>query len=412
MEDAAKSDNFCANDLLYFADFKRKTSALTGVIAVCERFYSADSILEAKKTFFDLDCVQTKQNRDGLRFVNRRGENATKTNLEDLILAMNKCDNDDVLMPTFVSTDFANVPHEDSGNVSLGQLLNMLVDMKRQISKLEKRLPLNSAPSHSTDPVMTHEITAAMSPMMMTSATMVASTASTITHDASAASTTTAAASAASTTTAAASMATTTTTTASTASTTMALAASVSNSTSAPTAVQTASSSEQTIPKTAVSDAAPNESALAPASGSEMNWSVAARRPRRQQPSIRSAEERVKSNFTRKRETVIGKKPSSGEMSWGGANLTVPCYIGQVDFSVSADMIKADLINRGIDVIDISENITRHKLYKSFKLVVKKTDFGVLYSPDAWPEGIVFRRFHPPKERTDAGHENALAIPL
>ena len=173
-----------------------------------------------------------------------------------------------------------------------------------------------------------------------------------------------------------------------------------------------ASSSEQTIPKTAVADAAPNELAPASAPGSEMNWSIAAKRPRRQQPSVRSSEERVKSNFTRKRETVIGKKPSSGEMSWGGANLTVPCYIGQVDFSVSADMIKADLINRGIDVIDISENITRHKLYKSFKLVVKKTDFGVLYSPDAWPEGIVFRRFHPPKERTDAGHENALAIPL
>ena len=403
MEDAAKSDNFCANDLLYFADFKRKTSALTDVIAVCERFYSADSILEAKKTFFDLDCVQTKQNKDGLRFVNRRGENATRTNLEDLILAMNKCDNDDVLMPTFVSTDFANVPHDDSGNVSLGQLLNMLVDMKRQISKLEKRLPLNSSPSHPTDPVLAHEMTVVTTPVMMSTTAAAVSTASMMTHNASATSTT-AAALAAST--------TTTTTTASTTSATMALAASGSNPASATTAVPMAPSSEQTIPKTAVPDAAPNESAPASAQSSEMNWSIAARRPRRQQPSIRSSEERVKSNFTRKRETVIGKKPSSGEMSWGGANLTVPCYIGQVDFSVSADMIKADLINRGIDVIDISENITRHKLYKSFKLVVKKTDFGVLYSPDAWPEGIVFRRFHPPKERTDAGHENALAIPL
>ena len=91
-------------------------------------------------------------------------------------------------------------------------------------------------------------------------------------------------------------------------------------------------------------------------------------------------------------------------MSWSGANLTVTCYIGRVDLSVSSDVIKEDLKNMGVNVIELEPNETRHQLFKSFKLVVTKKDFDFLSSDDKWPEGVVFRRFRHPRRPPDSGH--------
>ena len=114
------------------------------------------------------------------------------------------------------------------------------------------------------------------------------------------------------------------------------------------------------------------------------NSNVVRGKSRDRQP-IRTAEKRVMNNFQRNRNVVIGKKPSSGVMSWSGADLTVESYIGRVAFSVDAEMIKTDLTSKGYDVISIEENETRHQRFKSFKLVVKQTDFEKLLS-FPWPE--------------------------
>ena len=92
-------------------------------------------------------------------------------------------------------------------------------------------------------------------------------------------------------------------------------------------------------------------------------------------------------------------------MSWGGAPLTIDCYVGRVDFSVTPDRIKSDIVAMGIDVVSLEENVTRHGLFRSFKLVIKKTDFETLNTPEVWPEGVVFRRFRRPRQDT-AGHAN------
>ena len=129
-------------------------------------------------------------------------------------------------------------------------------------------------------------------------------------------------------------------------------------------------------------------------------------RNRRDKPNP-TAEQRVKNNFTRLRATVIGRKPSSGVMSWGGANLTTECYIGRVGMDVTADDIMSDLVKLDVGAISVDENdpgkFSRGR-YKSFKLVVKETSFAKLNSPDFWPEGVVFRRFHRPRPRDVSGH--------
>ena len=106
---------------------------------------------------------------------------------------------------------------------------------------------------------------------------------------------------------------------------------------------------------------------------------------------------------------VIGSKPSSGVMSWSGAPLTVDCYVGRVDNSVTLEQIKSGVEEMGITVVDIEKNETRHQLFKSFKLVVKKIDFERLNSPEVWPEGVVFRRFRrprPPQSGHDVNHSS------
>ena len=90
-------------------------------------------------------------------------------------------------------------------------------------------------------------------------------------------------------------------------------------------------------------------------------------------------------------------------MSWGGAPLTVDCYVGRVNNSVSGDEIRSDITAMGVEVITIEENETRHRLFKSFKLVIRRADFDKLNVPEVWPEGVVFRRFRRPRPPT-SGH--------
>ena len=135
---ASNTNTTCVNDLLYYVNFRRKISSVNDVVATCETFYTADAVFQAKRMFFDV-----VGERDGMRFVNRRGksgENPTKFNLEDLVNAMNKCDNDGISLPSFYSCDYANVPHCNDGNVSMNQLLHLIYGMKQQIVGLEKKV--------------------------------------------------------------------------------------------------------------------------------------------------------------------------------------------------------------------------------------------------------------------------------
>ena len=67
------------------------------------------------------------------------GQLLSTMNLEDLVNAMTKCDNDGVAMPLFLSSDYSKIPHGNDGNVTMSQLLSIIVDMKAQLSNLEKK---------------------------------------------------------------------------------------------------------------------------------------------------------------------------------------------------------------------------------------------------------------------------------
>ena len=366
--DNLDSEKFRLNNVLYYIDYKRKIHAVTEVVSTCESFYTSDVILEAKKLFHDIlgDKV------DGLRFINRRGENSVKMNLEDLVNALNKCDNDGIELPTFLSSDYSKIPQNNSGNVNLNQILYMMVDMKKQITKLEQRVTSSSdSPTPTAEMVVTTDVLTISSDRQISSDDLIRSTDS------------------------------------------LPTSASVALQIAAPQRI-TADHLSTAIATVMSSGGGGGSGGSGGGGGGGVvgRWSDAAAKPVGVQPIERgngrqrrlskSAENRVKTNFSRNKNIVIGKKPSSGLMSWSGANLTVDCYIGRVDSVVASDQIKTDLVAQGIDVINIEENTTRHGLYKSFKMVVRKSDFDKLNSPEFWPEGVVFRRFRRPRPAQDA----------
>ena len=348
---------FRVSDLLYFVNFKRKINSVADIVSICESFYSADAIVEAKKIFFDCVAEKIGDKNDGvLRFIDRRGkggETPQKMNLKDLIAAMNKCDNDGIDLPMFVSSDPTKIPASNDGNVSLNQLMLMMIEMKKQIASLEKRSFCGHCASASSS------LAAASS----------GSSNDTLESGA--------------------------------------LSASFSAASSSDV---TSGSSQQTPFSPSLPPPLPPlsaGSALLTANGAHgstvsgtdaENWNKVAERgakSRVQQP-IKSAENRIKTNQQRNKNIVIGKKPSSGAMSWSGADLTVESYIGRVPFTVDADTIKADLTSNGYEIISIEENETRHQRFKSFKMVVKQSEFEKLLK-FPWPEGVLYRRFWRPR---------------
>ena len=385
-------DNIRLNDLLYFVDYKRKINAVNDVVSVCEAFYSSDAILEAKMLFYDVvgDGV------DGIRFISRRGENPAKSNLEDLVNAMNKCDNDGVALPTFCSSDFTKIPQNNDGAIALNQIMFMMVEMKSQIAQLEKKC----ASSFSAGATPVTSVVASADAPVSASAILSTNVSFATSANVKAAAPSTAAPTVDPIAPAAPSA------TAAFPENPLNFVAALSES---PGQASSGVTNNSTITANDLSSALTK---VLPAAKKDDSWRTAGkgrypppeggskRNPR--QP--KSAEEQVKTNFKRNRNTVIGKKPSSGAMSWGGANLTVETYIGRVDFDVTSDLIKTDLVGRGVDVISIEENDTRHGLFKSFKMVIKKTDFDDLNSPELWPEGVVFRRFRRPRPPVDPGH--------
>ena len=280
---------------------------------------------------------------------------------------MNKCDNDQISVPKFLSADFSNIPQNNDGNVSLNQLLFMIVEMKQKLSNLEKKqcvcsTPLNTA---SDAPILT--------PILITESLESQNAQSTSPDSAALIDSAAFIDSAAS-------------NSAATDSACKSTFAAITNSPSPNPMNQ--------ITPSALKDAL--KVALPPVNSTS---------GKNQKQTKRTAENRIKTSHDKNKNLVIGKKPSSGVMSWGGAPLTIDCYIGRVDCSVTSDQIKTSVVAMGIDVVGIEENLTRHGLFKSFKLVVRKTDFPALNSPEIWPEGVVFRRFRRPRPPT-TGHDD------
>ena len=75
--------------------------------------------------------------------------------MEDLVNAMNKCDNDGISFPTFVSSDLSKIPQNNDGSIALNQLMYLIIEMKTQITNLEKKCAASPPTPPDPDPTPT-----------------------------------------------------------------------------------------------------------------------------------------------------------------------------------------------------------------------------------------------------------------
>ena len=90
---------------------------------------------------------------------------------------------------------------------------------------------------------------------------------------------------------------------------------------------------------------------------------------------------------------IIGKSVNIGALSWKGADLTVARYIGRVAYGTPTVDIQTSLKERGVDVITLEALETKHTRFASFKLVMKKSQLGIIEKDSFWPDGVIVGRW-------------------
>ena len=74
--------------------------------------------------------------------------------------------------------------------------------------------------------------------------------------------------------------------------------------------------------------------------------------------------------------------------------------IGYFDNSTTVDDVKFNIEDQGVNVVALEELQTQHKKFKSYKLCIRKKDFGIMQSDNfELPEGTVLRYYFAGKNR-------------
>ena len=86
---------------------------------------------------------------------------------------------------------------------------------------------------------------------------------------------------------------------------------------------------------------------------------------------------------------IIGKKVNEGLLSMKGADLTINKYIGRVHNDVSTENMREFLASQSVEVIELEQLETKHNRFKSFRLRVKRDDLETIEERDFWPKGVL-----------------------
>ena len=98
--------------------------------------------------------------------------------------------------------------------------------------------------------------------------------------------------------------------------------------------------------------------------------------------------------------TIVGKSVKDGLVSVKGADLTINRYVGRWHNDVTADRVKEFITKQGVEVVELEPLVTNHKLFKSFRLRLKKAQLNLIEDEDFWPEGVILSPFFRGKQST------------
>ena len=114
---------------------------------------------------------------------------------------------------------------------------------------------------------------------------------------------------------------------------------------------------------------------------------------------------RGSSNVSQSR-VIIGKKVNEGLLSVKGADLTVNKYIGRLHNDVTIEGMREFLDSQKVTVVELEQLETKHDRFKSFRLRVKRDDLKIIEEHDFWPEGVLCGPFFRPKASDERRQTN------
>ena len=349
------SDGILISDLLYFVHNKLKSTAAKIVATTCHQFYTDDDYVYGEKKKL---CDATDE------FCNqRRTDDKRLKNIEDICSIISRRDAKNEFLPQFASLDFNNVPVNDDGNPSLGQIMASLHDLKRKAVTKDtlqevvdglKREIISASSDVTSHPFPTDETRSLPSapPLPLSPSAPP-----------------------------------------------ICLSISPADNFVAPLPPPAPAAPRKwpSVSAQQGATAAPDQRNPAPTSDPLVAAPAATGGSKRiQRPKERRNISRQR-DFSRPR-TIIGKNVSSGLISVKGADLTVNRYVGRWDNNATGDAVTEFIVNKEVSVIELEELETKHGRFKSFRLRIRKSQLSTIEDENFWPEGVILSPFFRGKE--------------
>ena len=121
-------ENAVVNSTLCYMTSARKTYSEHSIITTCLSFYSTDKIYEAKELLYR--CI-------GETAPKRRGDNKTKSDLNDMMETLKKIDSVEISVPDFLSDSHANMPPSSGFEILSEHLLDIITEVSSIKEKIE-----------------------------------------------------------------------------------------------------------------------------------------------------------------------------------------------------------------------------------------------------------------------------------
>ena len=372
------------SDLLYYVGNKIGSTAVKNIVTAATNFYTDEEyVFNEKKKL----CKATEE-----ECKTRRTENKRQVNIEDIVAIFARRDSQKLFMPKFVSSDINKIPMNADGNPSLGQILAVISDLRRNtvttemlassFANLKAELSLSS-PSPSLLPFEPSDTTSTSTSRLTPTAPTEDSAIPII-----------------------------------------------------PTVEINATSDGVSAPASS-SSSAPLASGVAPAASGlleeGMECGVDGGGEAWQQGGSRRKDRRVggggggaggvgegslikrggrndlppsmnnrfnnRSRDSSRPKTIIGKNVNNGLTSVKGADLTINKFVSRFHNDTSEEELRQFITDQDVDVIELEEIKTAHSRYKSFRLRIKRIDLIRVEDGEFWPQGVILCPYYRPRNQ-------------
>ena len=341
------------NHLLFFMNNKIHSTDKDKLVEICAKFYTNfDEIHEAKQLLYAQGA--------GKKPTQRRSDDKVTQSLADIYDVLLAADKDRFALPTFVASDFTRFPQSNDGSVNLEQILLTMNSVNSRLDNLQKNaVTKDMLRSSALNDNHRSDLLGQLTSVSASEATGGAAIVSTAVGGAP-------------------------------------LVVTVGGGGGGSGGGGGGDADGGSGGDDGGGDASGSVSMAVRLSASAANriipTSNTAQNPKNKVVSMNSRD----NSRNRNRQIFIGKKISTGVMSWGGNDILAHRYVGNVRTNVTADTINEDLLSLKIRNVKVEVNVeSTHS--KSFKVSFNREDAVLVDDASFWPANVIVRRWHNPR---------------